>query len=472
MLLDNDTRGWIMSVLSGVANMIGASFICVDIVARWIRPSSTFRIQDSDPFLSSALSLSFGVMLFLALYSMLPKARSSLQQGGFSPSASAWILIALFLVGALGIQVASRVLHRFIPTHIVDCEHTHEDEENGFPHLPDHPPHMPRRRSSHIQKAYGTNGQSHAETQPLLAETREREDLKPIRRPTLKETVSQLVLNTKICDDNGRCYGFTDPCGAECFKIVNRASLRPLSHMHQKAAMPSEHLLPHVGEEATTLTQLDGPFSDSETNTSARSPHRARSSHSHHSHHSHNSHANHSHHSHDHNHAASHHHHVPENAFLSIGLQTSLAIALHKIPEGFITYATNHVNPRLGVSVFLTLFIHNITEGFAMALPLYLAFNSRPKAMLWSTLLGGLTQPLGAGIAAIWLGGKYGDGGAGPVGEAVYGSLFAVVAGIMASVALQLFSESLERTHNRNLCMTFAFVGMGILGMSSAMTAS
>lgn len=45
------------------------------------------------------------------------------------------------------------------------------------------------------------------------------------------------------------------------------------------------------------------------------------------------------------------------------------------------------------------------------------------------------------------------------------------VAGIMASVALQLFQESLDLTHNRDLCMAFAFVGMGILGISSALTA-
>lgn len=35
--------------------------------------------------------------------------------------------------------------------------------------------------------------------------------------------------------------------------------------------------------------------------------------------------------SHDFVHAG--HHHVPKNEFLSIGVQTSLAIALHKIPE-------------------------------------------------------------------------------------------------------------------------------------------
>lgn len=164
-----------------------------------------------------------------------------------------------------------------------------------------------------------------------------------------------------------------------------------------------------------------------------------------------------------------HHHHVPENAFLSIGLQTSIAIALHKLPEGFITYATNHANPKLGFSVFMALFIHNITEGFAMALPLYLAIKSRWKAMFWSSLLGGVSQPLGAGVAALWF--KIAGRGDLAPGDTVYGCMFSVTAGIMASVALQLYSESLTLTHNRNLCTTFAFLGMGILGVSYALTA-
>jgi len=172
---------------------------------------------------------------------------------------------------------------------------------------------------------------------------------------------------------------------------------------------------------------------------------------------------------HEHNPNASHHHHVPTNAFLSVGLQTSLAIALHKLPEGFITYATNHANPRLGFAVFLALFIHNITEGFAMALPLYLAINSRWKAMFWSSLLGGVSQPLGAGVAALWF--KIAGNNDSAPGEGVYGVMFCVIAGIMASVALQLFNQSVELTHNRNICMLFAFVGMAILGVSSALTA-
>lgn len=164
-----------------------------------------------------------------------------------------------------------------------------------------------------------------------------------------------------------------------------------------------------------------------------------------------------------------HHHHVPTNAFLSIGLQTSIAIALHKLPEGFITYATNHANPTLGFSVFLALFIHNITEGFALALPLYLALGSRTKAMIIAFALGGLSQPLGAGVAALWFG-LAGKDGAG-ISEAIYGGMFAVTAGIMASVALQLFSEGLEMARSRTLCVFGAFVGMGVLGISGALTA-
>jgi ZIP family zinc transporter len=167
-----------------------------------------------------------------------------------------------------------------------------------------------------------------------------------------------------------------------------------------------------------------------------------------------------------------HHHHVPQNAFLSIGLQTSVAIALHKLPEGFITYATNHASPTLGLTVFLALFIHNIVEGFAMALPLYLALSSRWKAMFWSSLLGGISQPAGAGLAALWIwsSGHTGSDSRGP-SWGVYGGMFAATAGVMTSVALQLFSEGLGLTHRRSMGIGFAVAGMGLMGLSFALTA-
>ena len=104
-----------------------------------------------------------------------------------------------------------------------------------------------------------------------------------------------------------------------------------------------------------------------------------------------------------------------------------------------------------------------------MALPLYLAINSRVKAMVISFALGGLSQPIGAAVAAVWF--KIAGQGSWAPSEGVYGAMFAVTAGIMASVALQLFSESLDLTHSRALCMVGAFAGMGVLGVSSALTA-
>lgn len=79
-------------------------------------------------------------MLFSALYSMLPSAKSSLIDGGFTPKHAAWTLIACFLGGVIGIQVISRIMHHFIPSHVVDCEHTHEEpvKENGHAHEDDH----------------------------------------------------------------------------------------------------------------------------------------------------------------------------------------------------------------------------------------------------------------------------------------------------------------------------------------------
>ena len=41
----------------------------------------------------------------------------------------------------------------------------------------------------------------------------------------------------------------------------------------------------------------------------------------------------------------------------------------------------------------------------------------------------------------------------------------------MTSVALQLFSESLDMSHSQNLCHVFAFLGMATLGFSFALTA-
>ena len=454
--------------------------------------------------------------LFSSLYGMLPSAKNYLTKGGYSPEVAAWILIACFLAGVMGIQFISRLLHHFIPSHVVDCDHTHEphdgsesghessdgrqkchthdDEETPLLHRDDYdykPSYTPRSSSTTLPTTNAPN------TSSLTASKLSR----PSLQTRLTTRVSTFVSSAKAsCDKGGPCYGYGDPCGQACFKAISRSP----SHAFVRNTISSERqprllrnaTAPHSCAAQVSWEGLDDdanlqPFHSTGSqrlNNYGNGSRRDRPSRQHRT----LSHSGVGNQSVESNgdlengnrkrdfsssstanpakdSSQAHHHHVPTNAFLSIGLQTSIAIALHKLPEGFITYATNHANPKLGFTVFMALFIHNITEGFAMALPLYLAIESRWKAIFWSSLLGGISQPLGAGVAALWF--KLAGRGDMAPGEGVYGGMFAVTAGIMTSVALQLFSEGLGLTHHRNRCITFAFLGMAILGVSFALTA-
>jgi len=269
----------------------------------------------------------------------------------------------------------------------------------------------------------------------------------------VQKRVMSFVRDTKTnCDSSGPCFGYSDPCGQECFKHLNLKISTPPSRQTTFLRTESLHSHSH-GHDVQRPENNRGRSRSSTRVTNARSGRSSLDLVCE---------------SNSEDVEAQHHHHVPKNAFMSIGLQTSIAIALHKLPEGFITYATNHANPSLGFSVFMALFVHNITEGFAMALPLFLALQSRTKAMFWASLLGGVSQPLGAGIAAAWFS-IAGQEGHKP-GIFVYGVMFAITAGIMTSVALQLFVEGLSLNHNRNLCIAFGFVGMSIMGATNALT--
>lgn len=459
--------------------------------------------------------------LFSSLYSMLPESKEYLKNDNYSDQIAGLIMMACFTAGFFGIQAISRLVHQFMPTHVVDCDHSHEgatgQDEQSCSHTKRHSRsrHAASRtrstisQANRVSKSRGSDNGQALETTPLLeagisrgpkrhASARGDEMLQrpgsPIsavrgrattneaaainRRPSMfqvQKRVMSFVKDTKCnCDEEGSCYGFTDPCGQECFKhITNRppAIIRQAKILRTTTGpfYPQSGSVFHGGPGHDYEEAADADLAEPCFRTS-RARSREPLSPTHEDHEG----------EHDHESCCStttehedlegqHHHHVPTNAFLSIGLQTSIAIALHKFPEGFITYATNHANPSLGFNVFMALFVHNISEGFAMCLPLYMALGSRWRAMLWSAVLGGLSQPLGAGIAVLWI--KLADRTNMTPDPAAYACLFAITAGIMVSVALQLFVESLSLNHNRNLCIFFGFLGMAILGLSNALFA-
>ncbi|KAI8302223.1 hypothetical protein K4K61_008122 [Colletotrichum sp. SAR11_59] len=379
--IDNDTRGWIMSIVSGIACIVGASVICIDILVRWLPGQRNFRIQESNVFLASSLSLSFGVM----------SRKTSLYSGSRRSSRRPFV------------ESITKNGHATESTPLLNGETAHE---NGGSLMP----------KGHARSALALNT-THSHP-PRISRSR---GATVERRPSMlqvKQRIASFMNDMKSnCDEEGPCFGYSDPCGQECFKhVANRSAA---SSRHSTIVRTSIAQLYPNNHSHTDLTDLE------ESDSQCHSP---------------------------------------------ISGQTSIAIALHKFPEGFITYATNHANPSLGFNVFMALFVHNITEGFAMALPLYMALGSRLKAMFWAAILGGLSQPLGAGIAVLWF--KLANHTHISPTPVAYACMFAITAGIMVSVGLQLFVEALSLNHNRNLCIFFGFIGMALLGITGAIAST
>lgn len=464
--------------------------------------------------------------MFSALFSMLPQSKKYLKKDGWDDSHAGLIMMGCFICGFVGIQVISRLLHQVMPSHVVDCDHSHSHDDIQDDHKHSlagsrQPSRVGRpilrtsstgRRITTVTQVHPPNGHAHhhgaaAETTPLIGQQRNASAVSDnarhptlgfARRPSLmdvRQRVMSFVKDTKsLCDEGGPCYGYSDPCGQECFKHVSsrssiaRQSSFAVSRLRTSPFTPQAPLFERVSEVNSDESGTRSPMSPRKVSrVQSREPptQQPEQAHDHDHDHEHE-------HEHEHEHAVedgeyscdqfsegadleaqdAHHHHVPTNAFMSISLQTTVAIALHKFPEGFITYATNHANPQLGFNVFMALFVHNIAEGFVIALPLYMAIGSRLKAIAWSSLLGGLSQPVGAAIAwlvfKVWGGGSGGDNDDSvAIDSTAYAALFAVTAGIMTSVALQLFVESLSLNHNRNLAQAFAFLGMVLMGLSS-----
>ena len=93
---------------------------------------------------------------------------------------------------------------------------------------------------------------------------------------------------------------------------------------------------------------------------------------------------------------------VKDAGLLKTGLLVGLGIAIHNTPEGIAVGAGYAHTPAFGVFIAIAITLHNIPEGIATALPLYKAGMSK-WASLRFAILSGLTEPIGALLAALVL---------------------------------------------------------------------
>lgn len=148
----------------------------------------------------------------------------------------------------------------------------------------------------------------------------------------------------------------------------------------------------------------------------------------------------------------------PKNPdLLKMGTFTALAIAIHNFPEGIATFTSTLQDPALGVAIAIAIAIHNIPEGIAVSVPVYFATGDRKKAFKYS-FLSGLSEPLGATVAFVFLMPYLND--------IMFGVIFAAVAGIMVFISLDELLPAAKRYDEAHLSIYGLIAGMAVMAVS------
>lgn len=150
--------------------------------------------------------------------------------------------------------------------------------------------------------------------------------------------------------------------------------------------------------------------------------------------------------------AACDHHEVKR-----IGMMAAVAITAHNFPEGLATFFATLDNPQVGLALASAIAIHNIPEGISIAVPIYVATNSRGYAVL-ACLLSGLAEPIGAAIGYLIL--------APYLSDAVFGAVFGVIAGIMVFLALDELLPAAKKYARGHETVYGLVLGMAVLAAS------
>ena len=72
---------------------------------------------------------------------------------------------------------------------------------------------------------------------------------------------------------------------------------------------------------------------------------------------------------------------IKEEELYKLGIISSIAIIMHNIPEGIITYLTSVKSINLGINIALAIAMHNIPEGITIAVPIYYGKKKKKKSI-------------------------------------------------------------------------------------------
>lgn len=142
---------------------------------------------------------------------------------------------------------------------------------------------------------------------------------------------------------------------------------------------------------------------------------------------------------------------------MRMGLFSALAIGIHNFPEGLATFTAAIHDPAYGIAIAVAIAIHNIPEGIAVSVPVYYATGDKKQAFRLS-FLSGVSEPVGAIVGYLVL--------MPFMSPAVFGVLFASVAGIMVFVSLDELLPAAREYGQPHLAIYGLVGGMAVMAAS------
>ncbi len=143
------------------------------------------------------------------------------------------------------------------------------------------------------------------------------------------------------------------------------------------------------------------------------------------------------------------------------GMLVAVAIGMHNLPEGLVTFIGAIQDPQLGIALAVAIAIHNVPEGIAVAAPIYAATKSRKKAFVY-TAASGFAEPIGALMGYVAL--------ASILPESLIGTLFAAVAGMMVFISLdELLPAARRYATSTHQAVYGTIAGMAVMALSLAL---
>jgi len=141
------------------------------------------------------------------------------------------------------------------------------------------------------------------------------------------------------------------------------------------------------------------------------------------------------------------------------GVSTAVALVMHSIPEGLVTFIATAQNPSVGAALAIGIAIHNVVEGMSIALPIYFATEYKWKAF-GASALAGLAPLLGGLIGYAIL--ETTD-----FSNIAFGIMFGLAAGMLIYIAIKELLRTAYSYDQEDQVVTICFfIGMALIAMA------